>query len=126
MNRIVELLREHAANDVTIAGIDGKIACLAAEIARKLAPALKRSGTVEFWDGARKCAVRLTEGGAVSIEPLAPQHVLSLPTRPRRFTDAEIVEAAMYAVFSDDDDDDTCEIISLPGRRVVLTGGNAG
>lgn len=94
------------------------------QIADELAPVL-RGGPIEFWDGSTKCVVRLENGGILSIEELRPASTLA----GRMFSDAELVEAARHQAFGDVftslDDDDTTEIISLPGRRATIVG-NAG
>jgi len=136
--RASELIREHIANDKAIAKCDARIAALQTEIAvlegesqeiearqreiaAELAPALRDlKGAVETWDGIDKCAVRLTPGGSLAVDVLKPMHMLGEAMRPRMFSDAEIAEAAMHAVFSDADDDDCTEVLKLPGRTAFV------
>ena len=98
------------------------------QIADELGPILC-GGPIEFWNGSTKCVVRLENGGILSIEELRPASTFAIPIQPRMFSDAELTEAARHQafgdVFSNLDDDDTTEIISLPGRRATIVG-NAG
>jgi hypothetical protein len=95
------------------------------QIVDALAPALLY-GPVEVLIDKTKHVVRLDGDDSITVEPLRPTSTLAVAMRPRMFSNAMLKEAARYQAFSDLDDDDNCEIFSLPGRRVTIRNGDAG